>query len=99
LPPTELNTTTYQLEQQPLNVSSLAHQENGIIQSTADNVTGDTHNTLLTSENIAITKMNVQQQPISNGVSHAGDNNKEEDDKQHQILEGEACVVLNANQP
>ena len=95
---TELNTTSYQLEQPPLNVSSLAHQENGIIQSTAD-IASDTYNTLLTEctpENIAITKMNVGQ-PISNGVSHGGDNNKQ-DDKQHQILEGEASVVLNTNQ-
>ena len=95
---TELNTTSYQLEQPPLNVSSLSHQENGIIQSTAD-ITIDTHNNLLTErtpDNIAITKMNVDQ-PISNGVSYAGDNNKE-DDIQHQVLEGEACVVLNTNQ-
>ena len=40
--------------------------------------------------------MNVDQ-PISNGVSYAGDNNRE-DDVQHQVLEGEACVVLNTNQ-
>ena len=95
---TELNTASYQLEQPPLNVSSLSHQENGIIQSTAD-ITIDTHNNLLTErkpDNIAITKMNVDQ-PISNGVSYAGDNNRE-DDVQHQVLEGEACVVLNTNQ-
>ena len=95
---TELNTASYQLEQPPLNVSSLPHQENGIIQSTAD-ITIDTHNNLLTErkpDNIAITKMNVDQ-PISNGVSYAGDNNRE-DDVQHQVLEGEACVVLNTNQ-
>ena len=96
---TELNTASYQLEQPPLNVSSLAPQANGVIQSTVTNTT-DTYNTLLserTPDNIAITKMNVDQ-PISNGVSYAGDNNKE-DDKQHQVLEGEACVVLNTNQP
>ena len=94
---TELSTASYQLEQPPLNVSSLSHQENGIIQSTAD-ITIDTYNNLTerTPDNIAITKMNVDQ-PISNGVFYAGDNNKE-DDKQHQVLEGEACVVLNTNQ-
>ena len=93
---TELSTASYQLEQPPLNVSSLSHQENGIIQSTAD-ITIDTYNNLTerTPDNIAITKMNVDQ-PISNGVSYAGDNNK--DDKHHQVLEGEACVVLNTNQ-